>query len=72
MAVPDPREVQIRELHREAQKTEKLATRQREQRDRLILQLRRSDPTRYTYGKLASIAKCSPELIALIVRNANR
>lgn len=59
---------QAREHHRESLKALAGATRHREQRDRLIRQLRADDPDRWTYKALAGAVGCSPELIAAIVQ----
>jgi endonuclease V-like protein UPF0215 family len=66
--VSDARAQQAREHHRAQAAAEALAKRHREQRNRLILQLRAEDPVRWTYPALAQAVGCSPELIAAIVK----
>lgn len=64
----DARARQAREAHRLAGEAVELAARRREQRDRLIRQLREEDPVRWTYPALAAAVGCSPELVAAIVK----
>lgn len=64
----DIRAEQAREHHREAAGLGEQAGRHREQRDRLVRQLRADDPQTWTYTALARAVGCSPELIAYIVR----
>lgn len=68
MSPSDIRESQLRELHRDAKKAEQDAARKRKQRDQLVRRLRREDPVYYTHARLAAIVRCSPELIAHILR----
>jgi hypothetical protein len=70
--VADPRARQAREFHRLAGEAVALAERHREQRDRLIRQLRAEDPARWTYPALAAAIGCSPELVAAIVKGRTR
>lgn len=64
----DARVQQAREHHRQAAESERQAGMHREQRDRMIRQLRAEDPGRWTYPKLALAVGCSPQLIAYIVQ----
>jgi AraC-like DNA-binding protein len=64
----DIRAQQAREHHKLAAEDEAAAARHREQRDRLVRQLRADDPRRWTYPALAGAVGCSPELIAHIIR----
>lgn len=64
----DIRAQQAREHHRESTGFTEQAARHREQRDRLVRQLRADDPARWTYPALAAAVGCSPELIAHIIR----
>lgn len=64
----DSRAAAAREHHRAAANAGRVADQHREQRDRLIRQLRTDDPRRWTYSALARTVGCSPELIAHIVR----
>jgi len=66
--VSDARAQQARELHRAQAAAEALARQHRDQRNRLIRQLRGEDPGRWTYSALAAAVGCSPELIAAIVK----
>lgn len=70
--VSQAREQQAREAHAAAARAEATAARARTKRDRLISQLRASDPGYYTHARLATIVRCSPELIAHILRNARK
>jgi Mitochondrial ribosomal protein subunit L20 len=65
----DIRAQQAREHHRRSRALAGEAARHREQRDRLIRQLRAGDPERWTYPALARAVGCSPELIAYVVKN---
>ena len=65
----DIRAQQAREHHREAAADEARAASHREQRDRLVRQLRADDPRQWTYPVLAAAVGCSPELIAYIVKS---
>lgn len=64
----DPRASQAREAHRLAGEARALAVRHRSVRDRIVRQLRAEDPQRWTYVALAAAVKCSPELVAAIVK----
>ncbi|HEX7658279.1 MAG TPA: hypothetical protein VF444_02275 [Pseudonocardiaceae bacterium] len=64
----DARAQQAREHHRALAAAVELAERHRQQRNRLIRELRRSDPQRWTYKALAAAVGCSPELIAAIIK----
>jgi hypothetical protein len=55
-------------LHRLAAEADALAASRREERDRLILQLRAEDPQRWSYTALAQALGCSRELVALVLR----
>lgn len=65
----DIRAQQAREHNREAASHERQAASHRDQRDRLVRQLRADDPKRWTYPALAAAVGCSPELIAYIIKN---
>jgi ribosome-binding protein aMBF1 (putative translation factor) len=64
--VSDARAQQAREHHRAAIELLGDAARHRHQRDELVRALRKSG---WTYKSLAKAVGCSPELIAVIVRN---
>lgn len=64
----DIRAQQAREHHARSLEREGEAAREREQRDRLVRDLRQDDPAAWTYGALARAVGCSPELIAYIVK----
>ena len=66
--VSDIRAQQAREHHRASAAAAALAEQHREQRNRLVRQLRESDPKRWTYPALARAVGCSPELIAAIIQ----
>jgi len=66
--VSDARAQQAREHHRALAAALARAEQHREQRNRLIRQLRAEDPERWTYPALARLLGCSPELIAAIVK----
>lgn len=66
----DIRAQQAREHHRASAGSEQLAAQHRQQRDRLIRQLRRENPARWTYPALAAAVGCSPELIGVIIRTS--
>jgi AraC-like DNA-binding protein len=70
--VSDARAQQAREHHRAQLAQEESARRHRDQRDRLVKQLRREDPVRWTYPALAGAVGCSPELIAAIIKDRTR
>jgi len=70
--VSDARAQQAREHHRAQTADEDSARRHREQRDRLVKQLRADDPDRWTYPALAKAVGCSPELIAAIIKGRTR
>ena len=59
-------------MHRKAVEVDELAARKRAERDALIRQLREEDPQRWSYGALAAAIGCSRELIALVVKRAER
>ena len=59
-------------MHRKAVEADELAARQRAERDALIRRLRAEDPKRWSYGALAVALECSRELIALVVKRADR
>lgn len=64
----DVRAQQAREHHHQAAELGEQANRHRDQRDRLVRQLRADDPKRWTYPALAAAVGCSPELIAHIIK----
>lgn len=64
----DIRLQQAREHHRAADADGVSAARHREQRDRLVRQLREENPCMWTYPALAAGIGCSPELIAYILK----
>lgn len=64
----DIRAQQAREHHRAVAAAEQDAERHREQRNRLVRQLRQADPQQWTYKALSQAIGCSPELIAAIVK----
>lgn len=66
--VSDARAQQAREHHRALADTLSGAEQHREQRNRLIRQLRTEDPAQWTYPALAKAVGCSPELIAAIIK----
>ncbi|WP_218779914.1 hypothetical protein [Cellulomonas iranensis] len=66
----DPRAARARELHRKAAEADEVAARYRQERDRLVLQLRAEDPARWSYSAIADALGCSPELVALVVRRS--
>ena len=68
----DVRVARARELHRKALEADELAARQRAERDALIRGLRAEDPKKWSYGALAAALGCSRELIALVVKRAER
>ena len=65
----DVRAQQAREHHRASAVALQQAEQHREQRNRLIRQLREEDPFRWTYRALATVVGCSPELIAAIAKD---
>lgn len=66
--VSDIRAQQAREHHRAAAAATAEADQHRELRNKLIRELRRSDPTQWTYPHLAKAVGCTPELIAAIIQ----
>ena len=68
----DPRVQQAHEHHQQSKDTLGLAAQHREQRDRLIRQLRAEDPHHWTYPVLAAAVGCSAELVAAIVKPRDR
>lgn len=64
----DIRAQQAREHHQAVAAASGDADRHRQQRNRLVRQLRQSDPTKWTYEALAQAVGCSSELIAAIVK----
>lgn len=66
--VSDIRAQQAREHHRASAAAARLADQHREQRNRLVRELRKADPARWTYPNLAKAVGCSPELIAAIIQ----
>lgn len=65
--VSDARAQQAREHHRAYVAAKENAGQHREQRNRLIRQLRASDPKRWTYPAIAAAVGCSEHLAAAIV-----
>ena len=63
---------QAREHHARSLEKEAEAGREREQRDRLVRQIRDDDPARWSYSALAKAVGCSRELIAYIVAERRR
>ena len=63
---------QAREHHARSLEKEAEAGREREQRDRLIRQIREDDPGYWSYGALARAIGCSRELIAYIIADRKR
>jgi len=63
---------QAREHHARSLEKEAEAGREREQRDRLIRQIRDDNPARWSYSALARAVGCSRELIAYIVAERRR
>lgn len=63
----DIRVQQAREHHARSLERAAEAGREREQRDRLIRQVRDDDPARWSYGALAKAVGCSRELVAYII-----
>jgi hypothetical protein len=59
---------QARDHHRAQQVSESTGRFHRDQRNRVVRQLRGEDPERWTYPALAAAVGCSPELIAAIVK----
>lgn len=66
----DPRAARARELHRKAAEADEVAARYRQERDRLVLQLRAEDPARWSYSAIAEALGCSRELVALVARRS--
>jgi len=64
----DVRAQQAREHHRAVAEASAQAEQHRTLRNRLVRQLRESDPQTWTYPALAKAVGCSPELIAAIVK----
>lgn len=63
----DIRAQQAREYHLKSQESTAEAARYREQRDRVVWQLRGSDPP-WSYGQIAAAVGCSRELIVAILK----
>jgi len=68
----DARAQQAREHHEAAARALEEAARHREQRDALVRALRKEDPDRWSYKVLARTVGCSPELIAVILKQPRR
>lgn len=64
----DPRAQQAREHHRKSQDAAQGAGQHRAQRDSLVQELWATQRDKWTYAKLAKAVKCSPELIATIIK----
>jgi hypothetical protein len=69
---PDIIAQQAQDHHRAQEVSESTGRFHRDQRNRLIKQLRAEDPERWTYPALAAAIGCSPELIAAIVKGRTR
>lgn len=67
--VSDIRAQQAREHHRAAAAATEQADQHRYQRNRLVRELRDTDPDKWTYAALAKAVGCSPELVAAIVQD---
>jgi len=63
--MPDPRAERAREAHHLAASTNRLATLFRDVRNQAIRGLRDEG---WTYGEIARVVGCSPELVAAIVK----
>lgn len=70
--VSDARAQQAREHHRASLAAMGDAGLHRHQRDSLVRSLRAEDPERWSYSALAKAVGCSPELIAVIVKQPSR
>lgn len=70
--VSDIRASAARDFHLRAAESGKKADEYRRRRDRLVRQLRAEDPKLWTYPRLARAVRCSPELIAYIVREVRK
>lgn len=66
--VSDIRAQQAREHHRAAAVATSEADQHRELRNKLIRELRKSDPQQWTYPALSKAVGCTPELIAAIIQ----
>jgi hypothetical protein len=66
----DPRVQQAREHNEAASLGDQAGRRHRAERDRLVRELRRSDPAVWSYGKLAKAIGVSRELIYHICAGA--
>ena len=65
-------ESQAREAHLAAKDAEQMSRQKHARRNELVRQLRDSDPKYYTHERLAKILRCSPEAVAVILRNTVR
>lgn len=54
--------------HRQSLQSEDEADLHRQRRDKAIRDLRKQDPKRWTYPKIAQAVGCSPQLVAYIVK----
>lgn len=59
-----------REAHEASLASLRLAKQQRFERDVLIRRLRREDPKKWSYSRLAKLIGCSPELIPKILQRS--
>jgi hypothetical protein len=66
--VSDIRAQQAREHHRASAAATAEAEQHRDLRNKLVRELRKSDPQQWTYQRLARAVGCSPELIAAIIK----
>lgn len=66
--VSDIRAQQAREHHRAAAASSAEADQHRDLRNKLVRELRKSDPDQWTYRNLSKAVGCTPELIAAIIQ----
>ena len=64
----DFRPYQARVAHRQAGDSDLIARQHRDDRDRLVRELRAEDPKQWTMSRLAAEVGCSKELIAYILK----
>jgi AraC-like DNA-binding protein len=65
---PDPRLFQAAGAHSQAGDRDLEARRHRDERDRIVRELRAEDPKTWTMSRLAAEIGCSKELIAYILK----
>ena len=68
----DFRPYQARVAHRQAGDSDLIARQHRDDRDRLVRELRAEDPKAWTMSRLAEEVGCSKELIAYILRTEGK